>query len=135
MDHPTELVSMHSQEALDFAQEVYPELKSVPRDSIHFKISVSVNGTRQKVRIGSRAWSKVLSNLTRYEVVEIHLENVPPRVPEKEGLSLFDSPPQYQDDSQESKEHLSAGTSDSVRLRSSSSFSRLSALFRGRSST
>ncbi|EIM85091.1 uncharacterized protein STEHIDRAFT_28260, partial [Stereum hirsutum FP-91666 SS1] len=58
-------------QALDFAQEVYPELRTCPRECIHFKISVSVNGSRQKVRIGSRAWGKVLANLTRYEVVEI----------------------------------------------------------------
>ena len=79
------------QQALDFAQEVFPELKDIDRDLISLEVQVSLRGQnlRRTVQIGRMAWPAVIRTLPRFETVEICI--APP--PQPSSSSLI--PPPY----------------------------------------
>jgi len=66
-------------QAIDLAQESFPELRDVERNRIRFEVRVVVIGKehRQAAEIGRSAWSAVVSTLARYEIIEIRLANPP----------------------------------------------------------
>ncbi|KAH9977356.1 hypothetical protein BGW80DRAFT_1122640, partial [Lactifluus volemus] len=61
--------------SLDFAQEVFPELRNVDRERISLEVhspqSVRGQAPRSTVQIGRMAWLPVISTLSRFEVVEV----------------------------------------------------------------
>jgi hypothetical protein len=67
------------QEAIDTVLVLWPELRDVDRD----RIQLLVTGLDHLVRVPNMAWSAVLCDVPRYEVVHVRVEQVPP-------------PPQYQ---------------------------------------
>ncbi|TFY65427.1 hypothetical protein EVG20_g5593 [Dentipellis fragilis] len=68
------------EQAVDFALDVFPDLKSVDRSAITLEIRVLVGKTKQSVRVGANAWSTLLIKLTEYEVMDIRvaLPDMPP---------------------------------------------------------
>jgi hypothetical protein len=64
-------------QAIDFAQEAFPELKYVDRSLICLEVSVltGMNGSNESkaVRIDKRAWRGVVATLRRVEIVLIHV--------------------------------------------------------------
>jgi len=67
------------QKAIEYAQAVFPELKEVSPDRISFEVRVRANGGKGVVRIGPMAWLQVIQTLSRYEIIDIRVENfVPP---------------------------------------------------------
>jgi len=69
------------QEAIDTVRELWPELCEFDRD----QISLHVGGSDQLVRVPKMAWQIILGDVPRYEVVHVHVNELPP-------------PPQYQGD-------------------------------------
>ncbi|KAI0059621.1 hypothetical protein BV25DRAFT_1785443, partial [Artomyces pyxidatus] len=55
------------EEALDSAQELFPDLRGIDRD----RISFHVTGTDHFVRVPKMAWEAVLLDVPRYEVVHV----------------------------------------------------------------
>ena len=72
-------VSFFLQEAIDIVLELWSELRDVDRDQIR----LLVTGSDHLVRVPRMAWSAVLCDVPRYEVVHVQVEPVTP-------------PPQYQ---------------------------------------
>jgi hypothetical protein len=71
-------VWVYIQQAIDSAQESFPELKDVNRDLICLEVRVSLNQTERKMaRIGRTAWPVVLSTLVRFEIVHIRVASPP----------------------------------------------------------
>lgn len=68
-------------EAIDTVRELWPELCEFDRD----QISLHVGGSDQLVRVPKMAWQIILGDVPRYEVVHVHVNELPP-------------PPQYQGD-------------------------------------
>lgn len=68
-------------EAIDNVLELWPDLREFDRDRIHLFLA----GPEQLVRVPKIAWDLVKCDLTRYEVVHVHVDQPPP-------------PPQYQAD-------------------------------------
>jgi len=66
-------------EAIDIVLELWPELRDVERDQVR----LLVTGSDDLVRVPRVAWSAILCDVPRYEVVHVQVEQVPP-------------PPQYQ---------------------------------------
>lgn len=73
------------QQALDFAQNLFPEeLSTVKRDRISFSvlrvdISRSLNKSRHEAaRIAPIAWQAVVGGLKTYEIIDIHVQVQPP---------------------------------------------------------
>ncbi|KAH9955855.1 hypothetical protein BC827DRAFT_1116149, partial [Russula dissimulans] len=62
-------------QAIDLAQESFPELRGVERGRIRLEVRVVLSGNppgrRQSAEIGRSAWPAVVAALTRFEVVEI----------------------------------------------------------------
>jgi len=78
------------EQALDFAQnEFADELRHIKRDRISFSVLVHAEKTYRSVRIGAMAWPAVVSNLKRYEIIEVHVQ------PEL-YVEHVDGPPGYQ---------------------------------------
>lgn len=69
------------QQALDFAQEVFPELRNIDRERISLEVhtpgSVRGQAPRSTVQIGRMAWLPVISTLSRFEVVEVCVAPAP----------------------------------------------------------
>ncbi|KAF8260489.1 hypothetical protein EI94DRAFT_1706245 [Lactarius quietus] len=68
------------EQAVDFAQEAFPELKDVDRSLIYFAVRVVLSNPhteRKMARIGRMAWAPVMADLSQYEIVEIHVEPPP----------------------------------------------------------
>jgi len=62
------------EQAIDFAQEAFPELGDVDRSLICFEVHVVLKqGERKVAQIGRMAWSPVVANLAQYEIVEIRV--------------------------------------------------------------
>ncbi|THH13379.1 hypothetical protein EW146_g6831 [Bondarzewia mesenterica] len=119
--------------ALDYAQDVFPELKSVDRNHISFEIRVLAGNRRQAVRIGPMAWQQVLTTLARYEVIDIRVT-----APQ----TVVEPPPKYSDDvkaqplsSSEKElnrlEPVESGSGHSRSRSPSPTFLRLAGLFKG----
>ena len=81
---------MHPQKALDFAQTVYPELQLVDRSLISFNVRVVTDSMMSNIQIGSMAWTQVVSNLIRFEVIDIRVAKPLPA-----PRTVVDPPPQY----------------------------------------
>lgn len=65
------------EEAINFAQGVFPQLVGVARSQIAFSVNVRVNGALKTVRIAPMAWSRVLRSLATYEIIDISLLELP----------------------------------------------------------
>ena len=65
----------HIQEAIDIAQESFPELREVDRDRIGLEVRVVLSNQqeRKKAEISRSAWSAVVTTLARFEIVEIRV--------------------------------------------------------------
>ncbi|EIW80755.1 hypothetical protein CONPUDRAFT_144699 [Coniophora puteana RWD-64-598 SS2] len=62
------------EQAVCIAREVYPRLASVDARRIAFAVNV-INGVNSRtVRISPHAWSKMMSHLLRYEVIDIQIQ-------------------------------------------------------------
>ncbi|KAL5521761.1 hypothetical protein ACEPAF_2509 [Sanghuangporus sanghuang] len=61
------------EQALDFAQNVFPQLVEISRTRIGFLVNVRVNGALRKVRIAPMAWPRVLQSLATYEIIELSI--------------------------------------------------------------
>ncbi|EJD08445.1 uncharacterized protein FOMMEDRAFT_16806 [Fomitiporia mediterranea MF3/22] len=61
------------EEALNYAQSVFPQLCDVPRSRIAFAVNVRVNGVLRTVRIAPMAWPRVLRSLATYEIIDISI--------------------------------------------------------------
>ena len=99
------------QEALDHAVAAFPSLASLERS----RISLHVAGRDALVRVTAGAWSSVLKDLPKYEIVTVEIEQ-----------PVDDAPPQY-DMPKGNSEKLSSQYKD-VRGRKGA-FSWLKALF------
>ena len=77
------------QDAIDIAQESFPELKDVERDRIILEIHVVIKKqqTHRTTEIGRTAWSAVVATLGRFEIVEIRVAGAPPNPETVVGLS------------------------------------------------
>jgi hypothetical protein len=100
------------QEAIDTVLELWPELREFDRD----RISLLVGGTDQLVRVPKIAWQIVLSDIPRYEVMHVHVDELPP-------------PPQYQRDGK-GKGDGKWGSNDKKGRPSKGFFSSVKKLFR-----
>ena len=60
-----------TQEALDYAQSVFPQLRGISRSRIAFSINVRIGQNLRSVRIASMAWRRVMASLATYEIVDI----------------------------------------------------------------
>ena len=128
---------MHPQEALDFAQTVYPELQLVDRSQISFNIRVVTGSMMSNVQIGSMAWTQVVSNLTRFEVIDVGVAK-----PLTAPRTVIDPPPQYPMDEKarpyldKEKDRLDPNAESPRRSRSPSpTSSKWTSLFRTSSQT
>jgi len=109
------------EEALDFAQKVFPELKDVDRESISFQMRAHTGTAEHPARIAPMAWQQILGILTRFEILEIQVRDADP-------------PPNYDApsvSSEKSKEHLSPDHIPRSHSRSPS-LSKLAGLLKGR---
>lgn len=125
------------EEALDFAQTVYPELQLVDRSQISFNIRVVTGSMMSNVQIGSMAWTQVVSNLTRFEVIDVGVAK-----PLTAPRTVIDPPPQYPMDEKarpsldKEKDRLDPNAESPRRSRSPSpTSSKWTSLFRTSSQT
>ncbi|KAH9955856.1 hypothetical protein BC827DRAFT_828149 [Russula dissimulans] len=86
-------------QAIDFAQDEFLELKDVERGRIRLAVRVVLTGNspgrRQSAEIGRSAWSAVVSALARFEIIEIQLVE-PPAAPSDLRSSVAEPPPSYE---------------------------------------
>ncbi|KAL5514201.1 hypothetical protein ACEPAG_2289 [Sanghuangporus baumii] len=94
------------EQALDFAQSVFPQLAEISRTRIGFLVNVRVNGALRKVRIAPMAWPRVLQSLATYEIIELfiipewrasHSETELATSSQNSGVTIAteDAPPKY----------------------------------------
>jgi len=77
------------EQALDFAQKEFSDdLHNIKRDQISFSVLVHAEKSLRSVRIGAMAWPAVVSNLKRFEIVEV-------RVQPELHVEHVDGPPGY----------------------------------------
>ncbi|KAH9969445.1 hypothetical protein BGW80DRAFT_1117798, partial [Lactifluus volemus] len=62
-------------QAIESAQDAFPELRDVDRDLICLEVRVIVNNQTQhkRARISRTAWPVVLPTLVRYEIVHVRV--------------------------------------------------------------
>jgi len=62
-------------EAIDIAQQSFPELRDVDRDRIRLEVRVVLSSQqeRKKAEISRSAWSAVVTTLARFEIVEVRV--------------------------------------------------------------
>ncbi|KZV66853.1 hypothetical protein PENSPDRAFT_667471 [Peniophora sp. CONT] len=89
------------EEALDHAVAAFPSLKPLERS----RISLHVAGRDALVRVTGGAWSSVLKDLPKYEIVTVEIEQL-----------VEDAPPQY-DMPKTSSDKLSSSPYKDVRRR------------------
>ncbi|KAN0131903.1 hypothetical protein V8E53_010183 [Lactarius tabidus] len=83
------------EQAIDFVQEAFPELKDVDRSLISLEVRVVLNSQaeRKTARIGRMAWSPVVATLAQYEIVEVHVESPPAATCSTSKPSVVQPPP------------------------------------------
>jgi len=83
------------EQAIDFVQEAFPELRDVDRGLIRLEVRVVINSQaeRKTAQIGRMAWSPVVATLAQYEIVEIHVENPPVAACSASKASISQPPP------------------------------------------
>ncbi|KAH9053066.1 hypothetical protein EDB87DRAFT_1569822 [Lactarius vividus] len=66
-------------QAIEFAQGAFPELRDVDRSLIYLEIRVILKNQAERptARIHQTAWSPVVATLSQYEIVEIHVATTP----------------------------------------------------------
>ncbi|KAH9016267.1 hypothetical protein EDB85DRAFT_2278794 [Lactarius pseudohatsudake] len=71
------------EQAIEFAQEAFPELRDVDRSLIYLEIRVILKNQAERptARIHQTAWSPVVTTLSQYEIVEIHVASPPSSSP------------------------------------------------------
>ncbi|KAI9462611.1 hypothetical protein F5148DRAFT_1213109 [Russula earlei] len=88
-------------QAIDIAQESFPELNDVERSRIGLEVRVvlSNQGERKAAEIGRSAWSAVIRTLAQFEIVEIRVapSTKPARAISSAGSSVS-GPPPYSDE-------------------------------------
>ena len=107
----TELIVTHAplQQAIDFAQKVFPELGHTPREHISFSVTVKgEDKSLQHVRIGPMAWGPVVAALPQFHYVDISVAS---------PLTVPDPPPKYATSESEEYARQSHSTPSSPRLR------------------
>jgi hypothetical protein len=63
------------EQALDFAQNVFPEeLRHIKRDHISFSVLSVAQRKQQTARIAAMAWTAVVGNLKTYEIIDLHVQ-------------------------------------------------------------
>jgi hypothetical protein len=84
------------EEAIDFAQDAFTELRDVDRSLIFLEVRVVLNNQaeRKTARIGRMAWAPVMVTLAQYEIVEVHVDS-PPVVPSSDSKASVAYPPPY----------------------------------------
>ncbi|KAF8266546.1 hypothetical protein EI94DRAFT_1732898 [Lactarius quietus] len=67
------------EQAIDFVQDAFPELREVDRNLIGLEVRVVIKdqAERKTARIGRMAWSVLVASLAQFEIVEIHVESPP----------------------------------------------------------
>jgi len=81
-------------EAIDIAQESFPELREVDRDRIGLEVRVVLSNQqeRKKAEISRSAWSAVVTTLARFEIVEIRV-GLPSNSAAESSSSTVEPPP------------------------------------------
>jgi len=86
-------------EAITCALENFSSLEAAPRDHIAFFVKVRVGGALRSVRISRNAWSKVLTSLSTYEIIDISVLPRPSLRPAKSDTDVRS--PNYEDSTDE----------------------------------
>jgi len=83
------------EQAIDFVQEAFPELRDIDRSLICLGVRVALNSQteRKTAQIGRMAWSPVVATLAQYEIVEIHVESPPVAACSASKPSVAQPPP------------------------------------------
>ncbi|RPD76025.1 hypothetical protein L226DRAFT_612278 [Lentinus tigrinus ALCF2SS1-7] len=126
-----------SQQAIDLAQDVFPELVDIARE----RISICVNGTIGKqaghIRIAPIAWSVVVLKLSSFEILDVVVQPTAPKGTDNVNQTVdakasphYDEPPKYEErkSSSDAEPHQTEGRPG---LRSSASTSLISVWAKG----
>ncbi|KAG1865910.1 hypothetical protein DFJ58DRAFT_154717 [Suillus subalutaceus] len=94
-------------QAVTFARSAFEsDLTGIDKSQISFSLNVLANGKQSSVGISSVAWSRMMSHLARYEIIDIHVQ------PE---IKVSGPPPSYQPcgstEDDEKQQHLSSHSS------------------------
>ena len=81
------------QQAIDFAQEAFPELRDVDRGLICLEIRLSDQVEQETARICRMAWSPMVATLRQYGIVEIHVDSLPVPACSANKASVSQPPP------------------------------------------
>jgi len=86
------------EQAIDYAQDAFPDLRDVDRSLICLEVRVVLNSQaeRKTARIGRMAWAPVVATLAQYEIVEVHVDS-PPVAPSESSAPKpsIPQPPPY----------------------------------------
>ncbi|KLO13627.1 hypothetical protein SCHPADRAFT_852173 [Schizopora paradoxa] len=110
------------EELLNTAQQVFPQLLSIPRERIAFSVNTRIGADQRAVRISPKAWSRLLGSLARFEIVDVHVLPFAPRGSKSDTdvCSLrggdVDVPPQYEADSKSTSSQFLSVPSNSPQL-------------------
>ncbi|KAG2043710.1 hypothetical protein BDR03DRAFT_939702 [Suillus americanus] len=87
-------------QAVTFARSAFEsDLTGIDKSRISFSLNVLANGKQRSVDISCGAWSTIMSHLTRYEIVDVHVQ----------PLRVSGPPPTYRSRrSTKKKQHLSS---------------------------
>ncbi|KAG2043726.1 hypothetical protein BDR03DRAFT_909187 [Suillus americanus] len=111
-------------QAVTFARSAFEsDLTGIDKGRISFSLNVLANGKQSSVGISKVAWSRIMSHLARYEIIDVHVQ------PE---IKVFGPPPSYRPcgstEGNEKERHSSSHSSSALhRLVSKCLFQRLSA--------
>ncbi|KAG1901013.1 uncharacterized protein F5891DRAFT_951456 [Suillus fuscotomentosus] len=74
-------------QAVTFARSAFEgDLTGIDKSRISFSLNVLANGKQSSVGISSAAWSKIMSHLAQYEIIDVHVQPV---------LKVSEAPPSY----------------------------------------
>ena len=100
----TSLIRNHpSQQALDFAIDVFPELAHIPRDRLSICVNGHIGRQAGHIRVAPMAWGAVVPKLSSFEILDVVVQPTPPKgadpvVDVKNGLHAHsDEPPKYEE--------------------------------------
>ncbi|KAG1817956.1 uncharacterized protein BJ212DRAFT_1347893 [Suillus subaureus] len=97
-------------QAVTFARSAFEsDLTGIDKSRISFSLNVLANGKQSSVGISSVAWSKIMSHLARYEIIDVHVQ------PE---IKVFGPPPSYRPcsstEGNEKEQHSSSHSSSAL---------------------
>ncbi|KAG1823994.1 hypothetical protein EV424DRAFT_1487128, partial [Suillus variegatus] len=62
-------------QAVTFARSAFEgDLTGIDKSRISFSLNVLANGKQSSVGISSEAWSKIMSHLAQYEIIDVHVQ-------------------------------------------------------------